>query len=586
MSKSVGLEIHPRGVRAVEVTGKGKSFRILRYIERAVTPRGGQPDPEELAVALDEVFRGAKFSKNNVVASLPADETVVREIPVPFKSDDQIRKVIKYEVEHHLHDCDADDVVVQYTHVGESAEESNLLVFAARKVDISRRIEYCRGAGVEPLTMDLDATAFFLAVRATGALDETPSVVLLKIGHKSTELVFVQEGELRALRSVRMGVDSIASGLARDMDIEIAEADSKLAGMTGGGGDALDLLLPTADPDEKRETEKSHAELERDLFQTKRNDFIVRLRREYVRSSAVVRGTRPTRIIATGAGLRIDGLVDMLSNRIGLDIEPFQPSQAFPCKLGGTPAEEFDAHAAVCVGLSLKGQGDDPLGLDFRQEELQVANKFELLKTTLAVTVTLVFLALMAGSSFFVYKQRTLMSLRFKDLEVKAYQNFDTVTREYNKLSDDIVSGRDKVQANDVARAGEHPKAIKRYVSRLRRMKSKLTRFMGNEEGIQPIISALLRWNEIFGAIHEMHEELGYIDFERIEIKQTQVVIRVVVPTVAAIEALKDPISNLPSMSGMEFDDKYSIQPVAGTDRQVATLKWDLPKKKRRRRGR
>jgi len=584
MSKSVGLEIHARGVRAVEVTGKGKSFRILRYIERAVTPRGGQPDPEELADALDEVFKGAKFSKNSVVASLPADETVVREIPVPFKSDDQIRKVIKYEAEHHLHDCDADDVVVQYTHIGESADGANLLVFAARKTDISRRIEYCRGSGVEPLTMDLDATAFFQAVRAAGMLDETPSVVLLKIGHKSTDMVFVHDGELRALRSVRMGVDSIVSGLARDMDIEFAEADTKLAGMTGGR-DTLDLLIPEADPDEKRETEKSHAELERDLFQTKRDDFLARLRREYVRSSAAVRGTRPTKIIATGAGLRINGLLDMLSNRLGIDVEPFQPSRAFPCKLNGTPAEEFDAHAAVCIGLSIKGQGDDPLGIDFRQEELKVANKFELLKTTLAVSVTLAFLSLMAASFFFVYKRTSLMSERFNNLELKAYQNFETVTREYNKLSNDIVSDRDKVQANAVA-AGDPPRAIKRYVNRLRRMKSKLTRFMGNEEGIQPIISALLRWNEIFGAIHKMHEELGYIDFERIEIKQVQVSISVIVPSVAAVEALKDPISKLPSMEGMVFDEKYSIQPVGGTDRQAATLKWDLPKKKRRRRGR
>ena len=128
MGKSVGLEIHARGVRAVEVTGTGKKMRVQRYIDTMLVSRGGYPDPEELQDALNAIFKGAKFSTNHVVISLPADEAVVREIPVPFKSDDQIRKVIKYEAEHHLHDCDADDVIVQYTRIGESGDGVNRLL--------------------------------------------------------------------------------------------------------------------------------------------------------------------------------------------------------------------------------------------------------------------------------------------------------------------------------------------------------------------------------------------------------------------------------------------------------------------------
>ena len=41
MGRSVGLEIHTRGVRAVELVGSGKKVRVQRYIERPVTPRGG-----------------------------------------------------------------------------------------------------------------------------------------------------------------------------------------------------------------------------------------------------------------------------------------------------------------------------------------------------------------------------------------------------------------------------------------------------------------------------------------------------------------------------------------------------------------
>ena len=582
MGKSVGLEIHTRGVRAVEVTGTGKKMRVQRYVEMQLVPRGGAPDPEELQDALNAIFKGSKFSKNHVVASLPADEAVVREIPVPFKADDQIRKVIKYEAEHHLHDCDADDVIVQYARIGESAEGATLLVFAVRKDDISRRIEYARGSGVEPLAMDLDAAALFTAVKASGALEETPSCVLLNIQHRATELVFVQDGEVRGLRSVRLGIDSITQGLARDMDIDFAEADHKL-GELSGDGEELDLLVPAADAETKRETEKSHAELEQDLFTQKRDDFVARLRREYVRSSAALRGgPRPERILATGPGLKVKGLIELLGQRLDITIDAFRPSECFPTKLNGEAASDFETDSAVVLGLALKGLGNDPLRLDFRQEELKVANKFELLKSTLAVTVALAFFALILLSFFFAYKRQSLLEPRYDDLELQAYKSFSQVTGKYNELGGTLVTARERVDPGQVEMDGPRPEAIKRFVRRLKRMRTKLTRWVGDDKGLPPITSALKMWNEIFGVIAKLHKELEYIDFQRIIIKQDKVEIAIIVPSVAAVERLEEPISSLEVMRGMKFDEDYSIQPVPDTNKQRATLEWNRPRGKAR----
>ena len=52
MSKAVGLEIHSRGIRAIEVgRHAARSFKILRYYARRSAPArcGGAPDPDELA---------------------------------------------------------------------------------------------------------------------------------------------------------------------------------------------------------------------------------------------------------------------------------------------------------------------------------------------------------------------------------------------------------------------------------------------------------------------------------------------------------------------------------------------------------
>ena len=566
MAKSVGLDIHARGVRAVEVTGRGKSFRIARYMERSVTPRGGEPDPEELREALLEIFKTGKFTRNHVISAVEAQSTVVREIPVPFTSDDQIKKVIKYEAEHHLHDCDADDVVVQYTKVGESAEGTNLLVFAARKEAIGRRIDYARSAGVEPLAMDLDSLAVFEAVRASDLLDQWPNCVLLDIGHRSTGMVFIVDGRVRGLRAVRIGVDSITQGLARDMDIDFVEADSKLAEMTLDEGG--DLFVPAEEGalTTKPETEKSHAELERDLLHQKRDEFVGRLKREFIRSSAALHGgARPEHVIATGPGVQVPGLLELLGSKLGMAIEVFRPSQQFTCKLNGLAPEEFDAGAAVALGLALKGIGRDSLGIDFRQEELQVANKFELLKNTLAFTVSALFAGLLVFSLYSVLKKSQIQDERFEPLLTEAYQSFAEVARKYNDLGEKHVPPRYRVDPNEVEKDGDRYDAVKRFNSKLRRMRTRLYSIVGDSKGLPQIESALHTWNGMFGAFKEFHEKIDYVDIESIVIRQKDVRLNLLLPSTAAGEIIAEPLKGV--MKGMVLNDDWGGEPVGNFQR-------------------
>lgn len=578
MARSVGLDIHARGVCAVEVTGGRKNLRVARYMERSVTPRGGAPDPEELREALVEIFKGGRFSKHSVVTAVAAHDTVVREIPVPFKADDQIRKVVKYEAEHHLHDCDADDVIVQYTKVSESGDGTHLLVFAARKEAISRRIEYARSAGVEPLAMDLDALAAYYAVQAAGLFDDAPPCVLLEIGHRSTGMVFVVDGEVRALRSVRMGVDSIAQGLARDMEIDISEADHKLTELSAD--EEGDLLLPIDRLDDRKETEKSHSQLERDLFHHKRDEFVARLKREFIRSSAALRGAgRPERILVTGAGLQVPGLLELLGQRLGTAIDSFRPSEHFACKFNSDVKQDFDTGAAVALGLALKGVGKVPVEIDFRQEELQVANKFELLKNSLAITVTLVFIGLLAFSFYCVIKKRELQDERFEPMLTNAFQSFSEVAAKHNQLGEKLVEPRDHVDVGRIEQAGDRPLAVRRFINELRRMKKRLHRVVGDDQGLPPLKSALETWNDLFGIVNRNHEQIGYIDFESVSITQDRVRFNVVLPSIAEAENyLEEPFKK--ALPDMELDGGLGSEPIKNTD--FHRIQFNYRKKKER----
>jgi type IV pilus assembly protein PilM len=580
MANSVGLEIGARAVRAVELSGSKKSFRVVRYAERALHAPGGVPDPEDLRAAIQEIFKEHRFSKHNVVCAVEAGDTVVREFPVPFKADDQIRKVVKYEAEHHLHDCDADDVIVQYTKVGESGDGADLLVFAARKDEIGRRIEYARGAGVEPLAMDLDAAAYYGAVRAAGLLETSPNCVLLHVGNRATDMVFVEGGAVRALRSVRLGVDSIVQGLARDMDVDFAEAVARFRDLASGD-DAGDLLVPAGGEaaSARKDTEKGHAELERELFVAKRDDFLARLKREYARSAAALRGAAPERAIVSGPGLQVPALVELLGERLGLPAEAFRPSRAFTLRLNGTTDAAFDAGAAVALGLALKGLGSDPLRIDFRQENLRVANKFELLKGKLALTEALLFVALLAASFHFLHKKESLRANRFDPMLTRAFNKFDEIAKVYNTVGADP---RGEMIDPVAVERGPRPEALKRFVNKLRQMRSTLVRAYGTDT--EPIRSALQTWNDIFKVIRDHHKELGYVDIRTLEIRQDNVVVSVVVANTAAASLLAERLAaEVPALQRMDrLPD--NITPFAGAlgEMQETRLEW----RERRGRGR
>ncbi|MHC4953160.1 MAG: pilus assembly protein PilM [Planctomycetota bacterium] len=590
MGRSVGLEIHTRGVRAIELVGSGKKIRVRRYVEKRVAPRGGLPDPEELREALEEIFKAGRFPKNSVVGCVESRDTVTREIPVPFKSDDQIKKVIKYEVEHHLHDCDADDVIVQYIKVGDAGDGTNLLVFASKKNDISRGIEAARTAGVELLAMDLDALAVVHAVEYAGLFEESPNSIVIRIGHRSTEILFVRDGMLRAVRSVRMGMDSIAHGLARDMDIEFSEADAKLSDISHGKSTG-DLIIPSdGGLDIKADTEKSHAELEQDLFRQKRDEFVARLKREFVRSSAALGGGGAERIFVTGPGLRVPDLLDLLAARMGKPLEVFHPKEHFEGNTGSNGKDDddsvadFDACSAVALGLALKGLGQDPLGVDFRQEELKVANKFELLKNALAVAVTLVFLALMGASFFFVYKKTTLRRDVYAHIQTDAYKEFNMVCDAYSKLGDALVPERMKVKAKDIEDQIPRYETLERYNRQLRRMRKQLESKVGGE-GLDPIISSLTRWNAVMGAVSKLHKEIEYIDFDGLEITQKTARITIVVKDASSAKAVEKAISALPAMKGLEPEGGWQWRPMQDSQYGKVTISWRLQKSRKGRRS-
>ena len=232
MAKGTGIEIGATAVTVVEIDGSPKKFRVTAAA-RAPIEAAAQGDDRIKAVshAARAALKAARVSKEQIVLSIPACDVIIREIQLPFTDEDQIRKVIKFESESHLHSCDIDDVVVGFQKIAESGPKSRVLVFAVKKDEIRNALDALDRIGIDPTHVTIDAAALFAAWRATpaGATDDGTHVIL-DVGDVTTTAIVTVGDRVRMVRGIRLGTETIAKAVASDLGVAPEEAEEVLDG--------------------------------------------------------------------------------------------------------------------------------------------------------------------------------------------------------------------------------------------------------------------------------------------------------------------------------------------------------------------
>lgn len=389
MARAVGLDIGTRMIKLVEVTGSPKSFRIQRLAVREV-PRAPAADaaPAEgeeaapfdpaaaTAAVVRELFESLKLPKEDVCATFDTGTTISREIVVPFFEPEKIRKVVKFEAEHHLHSQSVDEVVVNWIKTGETKEGSRLTIFASAKDELVQRLAVLRMAGIEPASVDMDITATYVCADALGLFQAHPNALLLDVGAHVTSLMLIVDGKPRTVRSFLLGVGGLPPALPSGAPTALRADDLFVVGEVGGAARA-----PAAT-----------AELEpKDAHQ----EFVRKLHREVLRSLPARSDAPPTVAYLSGGGALLPEVVQTLQERIGLPVERVNVLAKAECKDPGPDPAFAGAAITGAVGCALRLLGHNPLGTELLQDEFAPTNTFDVVRTAAATAVTLLFLVLL-----------------------------------------------------------------------------------------------------------------------------------------------------------------------------------------------
>jgi type IV pilus assembly protein PilM len=392
MARATGIHISGSSVRVADVEGSEKKLRIKGF---GHAPILAGPDDERVAAmtkAIKEAFKHAKASKEHVILGIPVRDCIIREITVPFTDVEQIKKVIKFEAEPHLHSSSIDEVVISFRKVGEIGNRSVVLVVAARKERLRIILEALERCGIDPLAIDIDAAGLFATTHLLEAFENKNTYVMCEVGATTTLITLVKDKSLRIVRSVRLGYESISSRVSKDLDINPAEARTRTHSILQQQKQLTDdLLIRPADLAETGvETAKTADELQRDMVYQRRGDLIARLEQEIVRTIDTVKISEPLDCVyVTGAGSVIPRLHEDLAARLRVPVHQIDALAEMDHKIPSEEIETARATSPISIGVAAKHLGVDPLGLDFRQEEFVFAKRFDRLKVPILCSVSL-----------------------------------------------------------------------------------------------------------------------------------------------------------------------------------------------------
>jgi len=483
MARSVGLELTPAHVRILSLELAGKVPKILQF-HQAPVPAGEAPWEERAAAALKQAFADAKLARGKVVAALDSGDAILREVSLPFKGDDQIRKTVRFEMESLIHNYTIEQLIVSHYKTGETDKGTLLLAAAVPKAVIEKRLKVYQEGGVDPSALDLDIAAVFNAMLQAGAIDTDEPLLLVHGTPKFTKLVLIEERRPRSIRTIRFSLTEPAAPAA-------APASAPAASAQEAGGDATDhvpmVIVAEQEP------------VFVDLSADDQSALVGILSKEISRFLlATAAASSPARILLSG-DFGDNGAAELLESATRIPVKSINLATAVdPGYQGDGPASRI----AVPLGLALKGVGIDAMGMDFRQEEFQYTKKFEAVKTTLLVTVELVIVFLAAIALHFYFKKKDL------DANLKTVYNYQQALYENS-------TGQTLTEASSA-----YPKMSELYRQAL-----------GGASADLPIkVSAREAWRELFNALARFQQKNGdktlsdgalFLELDSLDIQQS-----------------------------------------------------------------
>ena len=297
----VGLEVTEESVRAAELS-LGRKPQLIAYGEVPLPPDAAKDsevlDAGAVAVALRQLWTGARFKSKDAVLGVASRRILVREYTTQAMRPDLLREALPYQVQDLL-PVPASQAVLDFFPLSQEGDQVSGLLVAAVSDSIEQIISTLAKVKVRAQAVDLAAFGLARATAPLAAPDEM--VATINIGDHTTQVVISRGGVPLFVRLLPIDVETAAT---RRHSAALAEPELELAAATGNGH-GTGVAAPGRTRGAIRAATPPGA-----------SDLAAR-----VRSTLAFFGSRSgaaplTRVFVTGAGAAVEGVMAALTAAI------------------------------------------------------------------------------------------------------------------------------------------------------------------------------------------------------------------------------------------------------------------------------
>jgi type IV pilus assembly protein PilM len=374
----IGLDIGSTAVRAVEIAG-GDPPTVVKAAQvplpAGAVENGEVKEPVAVTDALRELWERGGFKAKRVFMGVGNQRVVVREIALPLLPEKELRASLGFQVQEFI-PMAVDEAVLDYDPIGEFQQDDRtmlrMLLVAAQRSMVETLVAAATGAKLEPAGLDLVPFALVRSVGTTGVgmdLEEDGDEAIIDIGAHVTNIVVHARGTVRFVRILPSG--------GRDVTIAIARAigvDDEVAERIKRGEDVEFDGTPAPEVSDAGEGDRDDAEGEdgddaapqgppdldraREIAMQRAGSFVDEIRSSLEFYTAQAQGARIARVLVTGGGSKLEGFLDLLRQRIPVEVEPgrvFLHARS-QLSLSEEALAEAEPVLAVAVGLAIPGR--------------------------------------------------------------------------------------------------------------------------------------------------------------------------------------------------------------------------------------
>ncbi|MDT7542952.1 MAG: type pilus assembly protein PilM [Acidobacteriota bacterium] len=339
----VGLDIGSSSVKAIELQGKPGSLVLMSLAHEPLQPDsvvdGQIMELNSVSQTIANVFQANQIKATRVAAGVSGSSVIVKNIMVPPMTDEELEESIDWHAEEHI-PFDIADVSLDYQVVGSTPDSLHVLMAACKRDFIANIKQAIQLAGKQPHVIDVDAFALQNCYEVNYEPQASQTVALLNVGASTMNINIVQGTRSVFTRDVSVGGNQYTSLLQKELGLTFEQAEAVKRGgplPAGAEGRNLHQVLETISDILALEIQKTF---------------------DFYRATSDEGEGAVQKILISGGGSKLSGLVDFLTNRFELPVENFDPFRRIKIDARRYDAEylkEVIPEMAVAVGLALRG---------------------------------------------------------------------------------------------------------------------------------------------------------------------------------------------------------------------------------------